>query len=41
MIDHNSGKELANHTYVYWKNNSERMDRPGIQGGVLPIKLGP
>jgi hypothetical protein len=34
------GKELADHTYVYWKNGAERMDRPGIQGGTMPIKIG-
>ena len=36
-----NGKELADHTYVYWKNGAERMDRPGIQGGTMPIKIGP
>ncbi len=36
-----SGKELADHTYVYWKNGAERMDRPGVQGGTIPVKLGP
>ena len=36
-----SGKELADHTYIYWKNGAERMDRPGLQGGTIPVKLGP
>ena len=35
------GKELADHTYIYWKNAAERMDRPGVQGGTIPVKLGP
>jgi methylglutamate dehydrogenase subunit A len=41
VIDEQSGKELADHTYVYWKNGAERMDRPGVQGGTIPIKIGP
>ncbi len=36
-----SGKKLADHTYVYWKNGAERMDRPGVQGGTIPVRLGP
>ncbi|MBI3709995.1 MAG: FAD-binding oxidoreductase [Proteobacteria bacterium] len=36
-----TGKELADHLYVYWKNGSERMDRPGVQGGTIPKKVGP
>ncbi len=36
-----AGKELADHLYVYWKNGAERMDRPGVQGGTIPIKIGP
>ncbi len=36
-----SGKELADHTYIYWKNGAERMDRPGLQGGTIPVKIGP
>jgi len=41
VIDERTGKELQDHLYVYWKNGAERMDRPGIQGGTIPIKLGP
>ena len=41
VIDQRTGEELADHLYVYWKNGAERMDRPGVQGGTLPIKLGP
>ena len=25
-----AGEELADHTYVYWKNGAERMDKPGV-----------
>jgi len=25
---------------VYWKNGTERMERPGIQGGGMPVNLG-
>jgi glycine/D-amino acid oxidase-like deaminating enzyme len=41
VLDEVTGRELADHTYVYFKSGSERMDRPGIQGGTLPVKLGP
>ena len=36
-----TGKELADHTYIYWKNGAERMDKPGLQGGTIPVKIGP
>lgn len=36
-----TSRELADHLYVYWKNGAERMDRPGVQGGTIPIKIGP
>ncbi len=36
-----TGEELGDSVYVYWKNGTERMDRPGIQGGGLPVRLGP
>ncbi len=36
-----TGAELGDSVYVYWKNGSERMERPGIQGGGMPVKLGP
>jgi glycine/D-amino acid oxidase-like deaminating enzyme len=35
-----TGRELAPNLYVYWKNGAERMDRPGVQGGVTPIRIG-
>jgi methylglutamate dehydrogenase subunit A len=35
------GRELDDHLYVYWKNGAERMDRPGVQGGTIPVKIGP
>ena len=41
VIDKTTGRELADHLYVYWKNGAERMDRPGVQGGTIPIKIGP
>ncbi len=41
VIDPQTGRELKDNVYVYWKNGSERMERPGIQGGGMPVKLGP
>lgn len=41
VIDEATGKKLADYLYVYFKNGTERMDRPGIQGGTTPVKLGP
>jgi glycine/D-amino acid oxidase-like deaminating enzyme len=41
VIEESTGRELADHLYVYWKNGAERMDRPGVQGGTIPIKIGP
>jgi len=41
VIDPATGKELADNTYIYWKNGAERMDRPGVQGGTIPIRIGP
>lgn len=41
VVDPVSGEELGDYTYVYWKNGTERMERPGIQGGGMPVKLGP
>ncbi len=35
------GRELDDHLYVYWKNAAERMDRPGVQGGSIPVLIGP
>jgi glycine/D-amino acid oxidase-like deaminating enzyme len=41
VIEPSSKRVLADHLYVYWKNGAERMDRPGVQGGTIPIKIGP
>lgn len=41
VIDEQTGQELQDHLYVYYKNGNERMDKPGLQGGTIPIKLGP
>lgn len=41
VVDEASGRVLRDYTYLYYKNGNERMDRPGIQGGTVPIKLGP
>jgi methylglutamate dehydrogenase subunit A len=41
VIDPQTGDELDDNVYVYWKNGTERMERPGIQGGGMPVKLGP
>ena len=41
VVDPTTGKELADHLYDYWKNGAERMDRPGVQGGSIPIRIGP
>lgn len=41
VYDPATGKELEDHTYVYWKNGAERMDHPGVQGGVMPVRIGP
>lgn len=36
-----TGERLGDSVYAYWKNGTERMERPGIQGGGLPHRLGP
>lgn len=41
VFDERSDRQLADYTYVYFKNGNERMDRPGLQGGATPVKLGP
>jgi glycine/D-amino acid oxidase-like deaminating enzyme len=41
VVDPATGEELGDNTYVYWKNGTERMERPGIQGGGLPQMIGP
>ncbi len=41
VIDPATGEALRDYTYLYFKNGNERMDRPGLQGGTVPVKLGP
>ena len=42
VFDPTSGDKLADHTYIYWKNGAERLfGRLGVQGGTIPVKLGP
>ena len=41
IVDPVTGREIKDYTYVYFKNGNERMDRPGLQGGTVPVKLGP
>lgn len=41
VYDDLTGRKLQDYTYVYFKNGNERMDRPGIQGGTTPVKIGP
>ena len=41
VIDEKSGEQLKDYTYVYYKNGNERMDKPGLQGGTIPVKIGP
>jgi glycine/D-amino acid oxidase-like deaminating enzyme len=41
VVDPATGRELKDYLYVYFKNGTERMDRPGLQGGTTPVKIGP
>jgi glycine/D-amino acid oxidase-like deaminating enzyme len=41
VVDKASGKKWGDYLYLYFKNGNERMDRPGLQGGTTPIKIGP
>jgi glycine/D-amino acid oxidase-like deaminating enzyme len=41
VVDPATGRPIKDFTYVYFKNGNERMDRPGLQGGTTPVKLGP
>jgi len=41
VVNEATGEEMQDHLYVYWKNGAERMDAPGVQGGTIPIKIGP
>jgi glycine/D-amino acid oxidase-like deaminating enzyme len=41
VVKEETGEEMSDHLYVYWKNGAERMEKPGVQGGTIPIKIGP
>jgi glycine/D-amino acid oxidase-like deaminating enzyme len=41
VVDKATGQKLGDYLYVYFKNGTERMPRPGLQGGTVPIKIGP
>ena len=41
VVDKASGEKYGDYLYVYFKNGNERMDKPGLQGGTVPIKIGP
>lgn len=41
VVDKATGDQLKDYTYIYFKNGNERMDKPGLQGGTTPIKIGP
>ena len=36
VVDEESGRQLRDYTYVYFKNGNERMDQPGLQGSIWP-----
>jgi glycine/D-amino acid oxidase-like deaminating enzyme len=40
VIDPNTGKKLKDYLYIYYKNGNERMDKSGLQGGTVPVKIG-
>ncbi len=40
VVDPTTGDILGDSVYAYWKNGTERMERPGIQGGAMPHLLG-
>jgi len=35
------GKEIKDHVYFYTRYAAERVGAPGLQGGTIPIKMGP
>ena len=41
VTDPVTGAVIKDYTYVYFKNANEQMDRPGLQGGTVPVELGP
>src|SRR3546814_5267927 len=40
VVNEETGAEISDHLYVYWKNGAERMERAGVQGGTIPIRIG-
>src|SRR3546814_9415543 len=40
VVNEETGAEISDHLYVYWKNGPERMERAGVQGGTIPIRIG-
>ncbi len=40
VVDPMTEEKLGDSVYAYWKNGTERMNRPGIQGGAMPHLLG-
>ena len=41
IVEQKTGRTLGAYTYVYFKYAAERTRRPGMQGGGMPVKLGP
>ena len=41
VYDESTGEMLRDYLYVYFKNANERMESPGLQGGITPVKIGP
>ena len=39
--DPNSGERIQDHFYTYLRYAAERVGKPGVQGGTIPINLGP
>src|SRR3546814_19564241 len=40
VVNEEPGAEISDHLYVYWKNGAERLERAGVQGGTIPIRIG-
>jgi len=41
VFSEETGEKLDDYLYVYFKNANERMNKPGLQGGITPVKIGP
>jgi glycine/D-amino acid oxidase-like deaminating enzyme len=41
VVDPTTGRKEGDFTYVYWKYAAERTRAPGLQGGSLPVRIGP